>query len=108
MVWSSRSVSRQRSDETSADGRIVVSLDSNNIATFVRFDDGSGVVGGELLIRYRKRGEGVRIASEAFFFEEGQGPLYERARYGKLRVDAAGNAVLVSLRDEDLRELGPG
>ena len=67
-----------------------------------------GVAGGELLLRYRRRGPGVRIASEAFFFEEGQGPVYERARYGELRVDAEGNAVLVRLRDADLRELGPG
>ena len=101
-------VSRQRSGEASADGWIVVTLDLNDIATFVRFDDGSGVVGGELLLRYRKRGEGVRIASEAFFFEEGQGPFYQSARYGELRVDATGDAVLVRLRDADLRELGPG
>ena len=101
-------VSRQRSGEASADGWIVVTLDLNDIATFVRFDDGSGVVGGELLLRYRKRGEGVRIASEALFFEEGQGPFYQSARYGELRVDATGDAVLVRLRDADLRELGPG
>ena len=101
-------VRRQRSGEGSADGRMVVTLDENDIATFVRFDDGSGVVGGELLLRYRKRGEGVRIASEAFFFQEGQGPLYERARYGELRVDATGDAVLLRLRDGDLQELGPG
>jgi len=101
-------VNRQQGAERSADGRIVVSLDLNDIATFVRFDDGSAVAGGELLLRYRKRGEGVRIASEAFFFEEGQEPLYRSARYGELRVDGAGNAVLVRLRDEDLRELGPG
>ena len=101
-------VSRQQAGAGSEDGWIVVTLDLNDIATFVRFADGSGVAGGELLLRYRRRGPGVRIASEAFFFEEGQGPVYERARYGELRVDAEGNAVLVRLRDADLRELGPG
>ena len=101
-------VRRQQSGEESADGRIVVTLDANDIATFVRFDDGSGVLDGELLLRYRKRGEGVKIASDAFFFQEGQGPLYDRARYGELRVDATGDAVLVKLRDGDLQELGPG
>ena len=101
-------VSRQRGGERSADGWLVVTLDPNDIATFVRFDDGSGVVSGELLLRYRKRGDGVKIASDAFFFQEGQGPVYERARYGELRVDATGDAVLVRLRDADLRELGPG
>ena len=101
-------VSRQRGGEVSADGSIIVTLDLNDIATFVRFDDGSGVAGDELLLRYQKRGEGVRIASEAFFFEEGQEALYRNARYGELRVDAVGNAVLVRLRDGDLRELGPG
>ena len=101
-------VRRQQSGEESADGRIVVTLDANDIATFVRFDDGSDVLDGELLLRYRKRGEGVKIASDAFFFQEGQGPLYDRARYGELRVDATGDAVLVKLRDGDLQELGPG
>ena len=103
-----REVSRERSSERSADGRIVVTLDLNDVATFVRFDDGSGVRGSEQLLRYRKRGESVRIASEAFFFEEGQEPLFRRARYGELRVDAGGNAVLVRLLDGDLEELGPG
>ena len=101
-------VSRQITGGPFADGRIVVTLDPNDVATFVRFDDGSGVGGGELLLRYRQRRGRVRIASEAFFFEEGQGPLYQSARYGELRVDAAGDAVLVRLRDADLRELGPG
>ncbi len=100
-------VNRQQNTNRSADGAIVVTLDLNDIATLVRFDDGSGLAGDELLLRYRKRGEGVRIASEAFFFEEGQGPLFEGARYGELRVDDAGKAVLVGLRDADFRELGP-
>jgi uncharacterized membrane-anchored protein len=42
----------------------------------------------------------VRLASDAFFFEEGQGQTYQRARFGELRVADDGSAVLVGLRDE--------
>jgi len=99
-------VSRERSEQVSANGRVVVTLDANGIASFVRFDDGSGAAAGEQFLRYRKRGEGVRIASDAFFFQEGQGPAYRNARFGELRVDARGNSVLVGLRDEELMRLG--
>lgn len=103
-----RIVDRERGDEVSADGHLVVMLDTNGVAIFSRFDDGSALEAGELLLRYRKRGEGVRIASDAFFFQEGQGPVYQSARYGELLVDARGNAMLVGLRDEEFRRLRPG
>ena len=102
-----REIGNQRRSEISASGHVVVSLDSNGVASFVRFDDGSGAAAGERLLKFRKRGGRVRVASDAFFFEEGSGPVYQRARYGELRVDDDGNAVLVGLRDEDLRPLGP-
>jgi uncharacterized membrane-anchored protein len=100
-------VGRQRDDQVSVSGRVVVTLDVLGVARFVRFDDGSGVADGEQLLQYRKRGEGVRIASEAFFFQEGQGPVYQSARYGELMVNDAGKAVLVGLRDEGFKRLRP-
>ena len=52
-------------------------------------------------------GETVRLASDAYFFEEGQWKTFESARYGELRVDDDGNAVLTGLRDENFQPLGP-
>lgn len=82
------------------DGAIVIALDKNRVAQFIAIHDGSVPAAGQLLLQFRKRGESVRLASDAFFFEEGQGQTYRRARFGELRVSDDGSAVLVGLRDE--------
>jgi len=89
------------------DGVAVVALDESGEATFVRIDDGGGAGTSRRLLRFRKRGDTVRVASDAYFFEEGTADAFESARFGELRVDADGDAVLVGLRDAEGRRLGP-
>jgi len=89
----------------SATGVAVVRLDENAVASFVRLDGTDPLAQDERLLLYRKRGESLRIAGEAFFFEEGQDDVYASARYGEVRVDASGEAVLVGLRDSELNRL---
>ena len=48
----------------------------------------------------------VRFASQDYFFEEGLGEVFAKARYAELRVDSVGNALLVALCDENLARLG--
>lgn len=81
------------------DGAIVVTLDVNRVATFVRRDDGRPLGPGEQRLRYRRRDARVRAGTDAFFFEEGSASRYQRARYGELRVAGDGSSVLVGLRD---------
>jgi len=81
------------------DGAIVVTLDAQGVATFIRRDDGSPLQPGEKLLRYRRRDRRVRVATDAFYFQEGSAPRYTRARYGELKVDSRGNSVLVGMRD---------
>jgi uncharacterized membrane-anchored protein len=57
-------------------------------------------------LRYRVRGDGVKFASNAFFFQEGDAKLYEGARYGEFRVNGKGEAILTALRGKDLAPLG--
>ncbi|MBL8956795.1 MAG: GDYXXLXY domain-containing protein [Myxococcaceae bacterium] len=90
------------------DGRMVVHVDDKNVAAFVRWDDGSALKAGERLLRYRERHGDLRLGAEAFFFQEGKGDLYARAKYGELRVTKRGDAVLVGLRDAELERLGLG
>jgi uncharacterized membrane-anchored protein len=102
-------IGREIDGDSSADGKAVVSVDENNVADFVRMDDGkSPLLANEARLRYRVRGHSsdVRIATNAFFFEEGQGGVYESARYGEFRVDEAGDAILTQLRDKDFQVLG--
>ncbi|WP_238944894.1 GDYXXLXY domain-containing protein [Vandammella animalimorsus] len=47
-----------------------------------------------------------RLGPNAFFFQEGTAKHYDFARWGEMRVDAQGRALLVGLRDEQLRLLG--
>lgn len=88
------------------DGAVVISLGNLNEAEFVGIHDGRPLDQGQQLLVYRRRGEVVRLASDAFFFEEGSWKLYSNARFGELRVNADGEAVLVGLRDADGKRLG--
>jgi uncharacterized membrane-anchored protein len=88
------------------DGRAVLTVDEKNVGTFLRFDDGNPLAPGQVLLHYRVRDGGPRIATNAFFFQEGDGDLYATARYGELRVATDGEAILTGLRDEGLRKLG--
>jgi uncharacterized membrane-anchored protein len=88
------------------DGRIVVSVDEHGVARFVRvFEEGTPLARGERLLQYRKRGQRIRIGSDAFYFQEGQARKYQGAKYGELRVDASGTSVLVGLRDSTFTPL---
>ncbi len=88
-------------------GRIVVSLDKDNVATFVRLHDDTPLRDGEHLLLYRNRG-GLRLGAESFMFQEGDANLYAKAKFGELKVDPSGASVLVGLRDENRTPLGRG
>lgn len=86
-----------------SDGTIVVELDPAGVARFVGLDQGHSLAADQQRLVFRKRGETVRLASDAFFFEEGHGGRYREARYGELRVAGDGSAILVGLRTDDLQ-----
>lgn len=45
------------------------------------------------------------LVSDAWYFEEGQEPVFRQAAYGEFRVMPDGRALLVGLADKDLRRL---
>ena len=99
---------RQQLIEKSLRGRVVVQLDEHAVARFARIQDSSRPLeDSEHLLRFRKRGSMVRIATDAYFFQEGHADVYTSARYGELKVGSAGDAVLVGLRDEEFAEITP-
>src|SRR5690606_16514398 len=91
-------VARAAAEQGVSDGRIVIELNADGVARFVRIYGGGSLGEGELLLRFRKRGESVRLASDAWFFEEGTGESYRGARFGEVRVSKDGEAVLVAVR----------
>ncbi len=88
------------------DGYAVFALDPDGVGRFVRVQPAPRpVVTGEIAVRYRERGWDMRIASNAWFFPEGQGERYAPAKFGELRVDADGTALLAGMRGEDRKPL---
>lgn len=76
------------------DGVLHVTQDANGLVTSF---EGNGAA---------LRVEGGTIpGAENWFFEEGQGPRFQAARYAELRVTADGRAALVQLLGKDFKPL---
>lgn len=91
-----------------ADGMAVLSVDENNVATFVRLDDGVPISPSEVQIKFARtfRGEAT-YGGERFFFQEGMAGDFEDAAYGVFRLSPDGRALLVGLAGEDFRTITP-
>lgn len=89
-------------------GTAVVLLDDRKTAVQVlRLEDGTPLKEGEARLAFRARDRQVRIAPEAFFFQEGHAQAYEQARYGEFRVDEEGNKLLVHMVDKHFNRIIP-
>lgn len=89
------------------DGRIVVRVDERGLGVFARRDAGEPLAVGEVALRYRMRDGKAKFATNAFFFQEGTGQSYARARYGEFRVVPSGELLLTHLIGEKFERLGP-
>jgi len=89
------------------DGRLVLKIDEHSVGRFARFDEGQALAPGEIVVRYRVRNHQMKVATDAFFFQEGHASLYSSARYGEFRVAAGGEAILTAMRDANFQLLGP-
>ena len=91
-----------------ADGRLVLKVDEHSVGRFMRIDNGQALASDEIAVQYRVRNRQPKVATDAFFFQEGHAAMYQRARYGEFRVAADGEAILTGLRDDKYELLGPG
>jgi uncharacterized membrane-anchored protein len=98
-------IDERRADEQIG-GRVVVRLDEEDVAEFVRLYDGGELADGEHLLRWKYRRR-ISLGSNAYYFEEGQSKVYERAEYGELKVAEDGSTLLVGLRDGALERIEP-
>jgi uncharacterized membrane-anchored protein len=97
-----------KNDKTqNADGYAVVNINAQGIGEFLQLQDNlpSTLNAQQLALRYRVREGKVKFATNAFFFEEGKGDLYAKARYGEFRVADDGELLLHDLRGENLAVL---
>ena len=85
------------------DGYVVVTLDKQNIATFkTRYTEGMKLAENETKMQYRIRGGRIKFATNAFFFQEGNAKVYEKAKYGQFRINKHGELLLAEMYDENL------
>ncbi len=92
-------------------GKVLVSLDERRVVSFQRMWNGDPLplAENERLLQYRySDGWQVHVGSESFFFEEGQGKAYEKARYGIFRLGKDGRTILRALADKNLVRIEPG
>jgi len=100
---------RWRHNVEGTDGLVVVELGDKGIATYKRLQSENEVLAdNELLLKFRVRNGAVKFATNAFFFQEGLGEIYQPARYGQFRVDDHGELLLVAMYDGELNILQPG
>ncbi len=72
----------------------------DGVARFVRLDDHGPLGAGELRLRAQRVQMGYAFGADSYFFAEGNGATWERARYAEMKIAGDGTAVLVGLRDE--------
>ena len=94
------------SDSESLSDKVIVQLDAQQRASFVALDQQQGLQDRQLRLQFRWRNSEVKFATNAFFFQEGTGAIYEQAKYGLFRVDHTGNLLLTHLVDAQLQILG--
>lgn len=95
-----------RNDSLPKRGFFVVKTDSRGLVIAARSQsEPTPLQSDEQLIRYTTNFNGIQLGAESYFFQEGTAEKYASARYGLLRVDRAGNTLLVGLCDSTLRKL---
>jgi uncharacterized membrane-anchored protein len=86
-------------------GQLLLALDEQKVARFVDFYTDQVLGHDQLRVQFRVRGSQIKLASNSFFFEEGQAEHFSVAKYGEFRVNASGELLLATLLDANLQPL---
>jgi uncharacterized membrane-anchored protein len=89
------------------DGHVIVKLDQNRVGTFHQIYSKQPLQADEVFMQYRVRSGEVKLATNAFFFQEGAANLYQTARFGQFKVNKQGEILLSAMYDKALKHLGP-
>ena len=85
--------------------KVVARLDARGVATLEKLATDAPLAKDELVIELVRTIGGLRPASDAWYFKEGEAARWEQASYGEFRIDKDGRALLVNLRGEALEPL---
>ena len=84
---------------------VVMARDERGVASAKRVDDGTPLAPGEFGMQLTRKDGRWTVVTDAWFFKEGEGEHFGKARYGEFRVMPDGRALLVGMRDENLAPL---
>lgn len=84
-------------------GVSTIMVNDSNIVTELLLNADKPSSSNSLLLKYGCNGNQIHLGAESYFFEEGSASKYDNAKYGGLRVDDAGNSILVGLYDVNLK-----
>ncbi len=87
---------------------VLARCDARGIAQILRvlrMDEPASLAADELLIELTPKDGRWVIASDAWYFKEGEAARWERARFAEYRITPEGRALLVNLRGPDLEPL---
>jgi uncharacterized membrane-anchored protein len=88
--------------------QVVARRDARGVATLLRIaEPGAVLAAEELRIELTPKSGRWMLVSDAWFFREGDGERWSRARYGEFRVADDGRALLVGMADAELRRIEP-
>ena len=92
-----------------SEGYVIVTLDENNVGKFSRLVDAKpdNVASNEIALHYRVRNNKLKLATNAFFFQEGHAEAFEMAEYGLFRVNDKGEPLLTDMVDGVFKVIEP-
>ena len=92
-----------------SEGYVIVTLDENNVGKFSRLVDAKpdNVASNEMAIHYRVRNNMMKLATNAFFFQEGHAEAFEMAEYGLFRVNDKSEPLLTDMVDGTFKMIEP-
>jgi len=87
-------------------GYIILTLDENSVGQKIRVQkDVTPLNNGEQLLKYYFGKRRPSIGAESYFFQEGKGEKYEKAKYGGIMVDENGKGILVDLYNKEFQKI---
>ncbi len=93
-----------------SDVKVVANLNVNGVATVLRLANAVStevLAKDEILLPLKYKGNQWVLVTDAFYFPEGQGEPFKKAKFGEFRALADGRALLVGLTDENLMPIVP-
>jgi len=96
----------EESDLQNSEKYFIIERDENKVGHFSHVDQGLSLTETQFKMLFRVRDNKIRLATHAFFFQEGTAKEYEKARYGEFRVANDGELLLNNLRDESFNVIG--